>query len=133
MKFKDLSITYHTRRITECKEFYQKYFDVKVTFDCEWYVTIQFDSNVNPYIFLSFMAPRAEGDKTSDGGTTLNLMVDDVDSEYQKMKTTGIKIVDDIADHEWGDRSFTVTDPIGNVLYIYSMREMSDEYKNAIK
>ncbi|NDV68734.1 VOC family protein [Dysgonomonas sp. 25] len=134
MKFKDLSTTFHTTKIAECKEFYLKYFDVKVTFDCDWYVTIHFDSEVNPYIFLSFMAPPCDMDpKEAAGGVTLNLMVDDVDAEYNKLKQTDIAILDAIADHEWGDRSFTVADPIGNILYIYSPREMAEKYKDALK
>jgi len=133
MKFKDLSTTFHTHKIQECKDFYVKYLGTKVTFDCDWYVTVQFDSNINPYIFLSFMAPREENALVATGGVTLNLMVDDVDAEYAKMKQTDIIIVDDIADHDWGDRSFTIHDPLGNVLYIYSVRELSTEYQAAVK
>lgn len=51
MKLNDLSITFHTGKIKECVDFYVRYFDVKVTFDCEWYVTIQFQSDVNPFYF----------------------------------------------------------------------------------
>lgn len=132
MLFKDLSVTFHTKRVKECKEFYEKYFDVKTTFDCGWYVTIHFQSNINPYIFLSFMEPQENDTKLLEGGLTLNLMVDDIDAEYEKMKKTDIFIKDDIEDHEWGDRSFTVTDPLGNVLYIYSPREITEQYKDAV-
>lgn len=133
MKFKDLSITFHTHRIGECKEFYSRYFDVRITFDCEWYVTINFQSAVNPYIFLSFMVPQNGGPSFAGEGTTLNLMVDDVDEEYEKLMSKGVDILEPIADHPWGDRSFTITDPIGNILYIWSERPMSEVYRNAVK
>jgi hypothetical protein len=42
MDVKGLSITFITKKIKECKEFYQKYFNGKVTFDSEWYFTIMF-------------------------------------------------------------------------------------------
>ncbi len=134
MKFKDLSITIHTDKIKECIAFYVRHFDVKITFDCEWYVTIQFQSDEHPNIFLSFMKPEYGAAKTvSSGGLTLNLNVHDVDAEYAKIQPTGIFFIEEITDHQWGDRAFSVQDPIGNILYIYSLREMSAEFQNAVK
>ncbi len=131
MNFKDLSITFHTNKIGECTDFYIKWFDAKLTFDCGWYATVQL-SNSLP-IFLSFMDPQTNKGNWSKGGTTLNLKVEDINVEYEKLCKAGIKIADAIADHEWGDRSFTVLDPLGNVLYIYSEREITGVYKDAIK
>jgi len=34
-----------------------------------------------------------------------------------------------IDDHPWGDRGFAVQDPNGVILYIYSDRDPSDEFK----
>ncbi len=34
-----------------------------------------------------------------------------------------------LEDHPWGDRGFSVIDPIGNSVYVYSDREPSDEFK----
>lgn len=133
MEFKDLSITFHTDKVQECKDFYVKYFNATVSFDAGWYVTIHFKSNVNPYIFLSFQQSEKANSDVFSGGATLNLMVEDVDNAYSKMKQTDIIIKDEIANHEWGDRSFSVTDPIGNILYIYSPRPMGEKYKDAIK
>jgi len=133
MDIKDLSLTFHTNNIDECVKYYINAFDAKITFECDWYVTIKFSSKVNPYIFLSFMAPLSEKDLLSAGGNTLNIMVDDVDEEYKRIKSKGIIIMDDIKDHDWGDRSFSLSDPLGNILYIYSVRELSDVYKKEVK
>ena len=134
MKLNDLSITFHTGKNKECVDFYVRYFDVKITFDCEWYVTIQFQSEVNPFIFLSFMKQEyGSAGAAFTGGLTLNLNVADVDAEYARLKLHGIAFCDEIADHEWGDRSFSIKDPIGNVLCVYSLREMGPEYQNAVK
>lgn len=134
MKFKDLSITIHTDKIKECVDFYVRHFDVKITFDCEWYVTIQFQSDVNPPIFLSFMKPEYGSAKTtSSGGLTLNLHVKDVDAEYAQIQPTGVSFIEKITDHQWGDRAFSVQDPIDHIIYIYSPRKMSAEYQNAVK
>ena len=49
------------------------------------------------------------------------------------LKQAGISFIEDIIDHEWGDRAFRIKDPIGNLLYIYSERQIADIYKDAIK
>lgn len=58
----------------------------------------------------------------------LNFKVEDVDAEYARLNQTGIEISTPIADHPWGDRGFSINDPIGNVVYIYSDREPSQEF-----
>ena len=63
----------------------------------------------------------------------MNLNVADVDAEYARLKLSGIAFCDEIADHEWGDRYFSVKDPIGNVLCVYSPREIGPEYQKAVK
>ncbi len=132
MDFKDLSITFHTDKVGECAAFYVQWFGAKLTFDCGWYATVQLSGGLP--LFLSFMTPQTtEKGNLFQGGATLNLKVDDVDAEYEKSCKAGLKIVDTIADHEWGDRSFTVKDPVGNVLYIYSDREITGVYKEAVK
>jgi uncharacterized glyoxalase superfamily protein PhnB len=134
MKFNDLSITSHTDKIKECVDFYVRHFDVKIAFDWEWYVNIQFQSDENPKFFLSFMKPEYGAAKTiSSGGLTLNLNIPDVDAEHAKIQPTGIHLIEEITDHQWGDRAFSVQDQLGNILYIYSPREMSAGYQNAVK
>lgn len=131
MKIKDLSICFHTTKIEECKAFYTKYFNCSLVFDYEWYAVLAFPKKRH---FLSFMIPQDDtASLFQEKGITLNLMVDDVDAEYEKLKETDINIVVSIANQPWGDRSFRVVDPIGNILYIYSNREPEEEYKQAIK
>ena len=38
-----------------------------------------------------------------------------------------------ITDHEWGERAFSLLDPIVNLVYIYSERELHEKYKDAVK
>lgn len=134
MKFKDLSITFHTDKIKDCVDFYRKYFQAKVIFDASWYVVISFDTDSATSIILSFQQSCSE--KSNDifsGATTLNLLVEEVDACYEKVKLLGPVFVEDITDHEWGDRAFSFQDPIGNLLYIYSERPLHDKYKEAVK
>ncbi len=121
-------------KIKECVDFYQKYFQAKVTFDAGWYVSIRLEGNENAPLFLSFQGSYNEEEKASfTGGVTLNLMVEDVDACYNQIKPSGVQFIEEIADHEWGDRAFRLYDPIGNVLYVYSERELDEKYKSAVK
>ncbi|MCD7899837.1 MAG: VOC family protein [Bacteroides sp.] len=132
MKIKDLSITFHTEKIKECVDFYSKYLQAKLIFDAGWYVSIRLESD-HP-IYLSFQGCDGGVEaNTFAGGVTLNLMVEDVDTCYQSFQETGALFVEEITDHEWGDRAFSLLDPIGNVVYIYSPRELHDKYKEAVK
>ena len=134
MKFNDLSITFHTDKIKECVDFYSQYFQAKVTFDAEWYVSILLESDSSRPIYLSFQGSHGEMDRvTFAGGITLNLMVKDVDACYEQIKKEAIAFEEEITDHEWGDRAFSLYDPIGNLVYIYSERELHEKYKDAVK
>ena len=134
MKISNYSITFHTDKIKECVDFYQKYFQAKVTFDAGWYVSIRLEGNENAPLFLSFQGSYNEEEKASfTGGVTLNLMVEDVDACYNQIKPSGVQFIEEISDHEWGDRAFRLYDPIGNVLYVYSERELDEKYKSAVK
>jgi uncharacterized glyoxalase superfamily protein PhnB len=134
MKIKDLSITFHTEKIKECVEFYSKYFQAKVTFDAGWYVTVCMESDNAVPIYLSFQSNEEGIDQdVFKGGITLNLMVEDVDSCYGQLKQTELSFVEEISDHEWSDRAFSLYDPIGNLVYVYSERPLHEKYKNAIK
>lgn len=136
MKFKDLSITFHTDKLRECVDFYSKYFQATVAFDDgEWYVVISLESDTNtPPMYLSFQGDSEYyGREHFAGGVSLNLKVENVDDCYQQLRQEGIPFTEDITDHEWGDRAFSVKDPIGNILYIYSDRPIHEKYKDAIK
>jgi uncharacterized glyoxalase superfamily protein PhnB len=135
MKLKDLSITFHTDKIAACVDFYSKYFQANVSFDAGWYVSIHLESVVNPYIYLSFQ-DSPDGTPVKNpfaGGTTLNLMVEDVDTCWEELRKSELTFVEEITDHEWGDRAFSLYDPIGNLVYVYSERPLHEKYKDAVK
>lgn len=132
MEIKDLSLCFHTTKGAECKEFYLKYFGAVVTFDYEWYSVVAFGDKKQ--FTLSFMVPQDNESLFEDKGLTLNFHVDNVDSEYQRLVITeGLKAIRPLADNPWGDRSFTILDPIGNILYIYSEIKPTEEFAAAYK
>ncbi len=130
MRLKELSTCFCTEKIEECKAFYVKHLGAKLEFDCGWYISLVFGEN-GPT--LQFMTPQDGQSIYQKNGVTLNIKVDDVDSEYKKLSGLGLTEKMPLEDHPWGDRGFAVYDPIGITLYIYSDREPSKEFKQYYK
>ncbi len=120
-----LSFCFFTNKVEECISFYKEYFSGKVTFDCGWYINI---SLLETDFSLQFMQPKGTQALFSENGIMININVDDVDAEYNRLVSLGITIAMPLEDHSWGDRGFSVVDPIGNSVYVYSDREPSEEF-----
>ena len=129
MKTNELSICFCTNNVDECREFYQTHFSAKTIFDCGWYINLCIGGD-GPTI--QFMQPH-DIPEFSGTGVMLNFKVDNVDAEHTRLTKAGLQTAMPIEDHPWGDRGFSVIDPIGNSVYIYSEREPSEEYKKYFK
>jgi len=116
-------------KFEESRDFYVKHFGAKITFDFGWYVSLEFGKGAS----LQFMAPQAGQPVCNPAGLTYNFSVSDVDAEFQSIAASGMVAVMPLEDHPWGDRGFAVQDPNGIVLYIYSEREASPEFKQYFK
>ncbi len=123
----ELSTCFCTNEVDACRSFYQQHFAARLIFDCGWYVNLIIgDSGPS----IQFMAPQQENMPVFQGaGITLNFKVNDVDTEYSRLTQAGLPVAMPLEDHPWGDRGFSVIDPIGNQLYIYSDREPTEEFK----
>ena len=130
MKTNELSTCFCTNKVNACREFYKRYFSANTIFDCGWYVNLKFGDQ-GPTV--QFMQPQGGMPVFGGAGTTLNFKVDDVDGEYTKVTEAGLPVAMPLEDHPWGDRGFSVIDPIGNSVYIYSDREPSEEFKKYYK
>lgn len=64
------------------------------------------------------LAPGRE--RVSLQGGELAYEVDDVDGWYQRVQEKGLPIRGELADKPWGHRSFSVTDPDGIKVILYS-------------
>ena len=119
-----------TAKVEASRDFYVQYFGAKVTFDCGWYVNLEFG---NKSATLQFMAPQPDQPLCNPTGLTYNFCVSDIDAEYRSLTLAGLVAIMPLEDHPWGDRGFAVQDPNGIVLYIYSEREPSAEFKQYYK
>jgi uncharacterized glyoxalase superfamily protein PhnB len=126
-----LSACITTEKVAESRDFYVKHFGAVVTFDCGWYVNLQFGKKTSE---LQFIARQESGlPACNPAGLMYNFSVDDVDSEHARLAAAGISPVMPLDDHPWGDRGFAILDPNGITLYIYSNREPSAEFKQYYK
>lgn len=118
-----------TAKVEESRDFYVKHFGAKVTFDCGWYVSLEFGQAAS----LQFMAPQPDQPVCNPAGLTYNFNVADVDAEFELLAAAGLPCVMPLEDHPWGDRGFAVQDPNGITLYVYSDREPSAEFNQYVK
>lgn len=126
MDIKSISSCIITEKVAESREFYIKHFGAKVIFDCGWYINLQFgDGSAS----LQFMVSQQGQAPCNPAGLMYNFAVPDVDAEYDRLMAAGFQPVTPIDDHPWGDRGFAVQDPNGIMLYLYSDREPSEEFK----
>jgi len=126
MNTKSISACIATEKVTESREFYVKHFGAQVTFDCGWYINLKFGNGSST---LQFIAPQQGQTSCNPAGLMYNFSVPDVDAEYNRLTAEGLQPVMPLDDHPWGDRGFAVQDPSGVMLYIYSDREPSEEFK----
>jgi len=131
MKSTNVSPAFTTSKVEETRDFYVEYFNAKVIFDCGWYVNVSFG---NAAATLQFMSPQQPEHQLSSGaGIMYNIMVKDVDEEYNRLIEAGLEPIIPLEEHPWGDRGFAVSDPNGISLYIYSQREPNAEFKQYFK
>jgi uncharacterized glyoxalase superfamily protein PhnB len=123
---KAISACITTDKVVESRDFYVKHFGAKVTFDCGWYVNLQFGKESST---LQFMSPQPGQLLCNPAGLTYNFSVADVDAEYNRLTAACLQPVMPLDDHPWGDRGFAIQDPNGVMLYIFSEREPSAEFK----
>lgn len=120
-----LSTCITTDQIDVLRSFYVRHFGARIAFDCGWYLSLRIGTSAS----LQFMEPQGDQEKCNPQGVTYNFRVEDVDAEYASMLVSGLTPTLPIEDHPWGDRGFGVLDPIGLMLYVYSDREPSAEFK----
>jgi uncharacterized glyoxalase superfamily protein PhnB len=130
MKTTELSTCFITKDTAACRSFYERHFSAKAVFDCGWYVNLRIAGD-GPSI--QFMQPQEGMHEFTGTGIMLNFKADDVDVEYARLTGEGLQAAMPLEDHPWGDRGFSVIDPIGNAVYIYSDREPSDEFRQFYK
>jgi uncharacterized glyoxalase superfamily protein PhnB len=131
MKIDNVSAAFTTNKVSESRDFYVRHLNARVTFDCGWYVNLEFG---DPNITLQFMSPQQPHHKLSySDGLIYNFKVDGVDRLHERFREEGLQVIVPLEDHPWGDRGFAIQDPNGISIYFYEDREPSGEFKRYYK
>ena len=66
---------------------------------------------------LETFKPEALAGHHADG-LLVAFVVDDIDAEYERVRSEGVEITTSLETEEWGERYFQVTDPNGVVIQL---------------
>jgi catechol 2,3-dioxygenase-like lactoylglutathione lyase family enzyme len=109
-----------TERVSRLADFYTRVLGVEAEGD-DTHVELRTEG-AGMAIFaaagMEALAPRSmQG--AGCGSVTLTFRVEDVDAEYERLKTLGVAFVKPPQTHPWGARSFWFRDPDGNIVSFY--------------
>jgi uncharacterized glyoxalase superfamily protein PhnB len=130
MKIKQLIPLIATDRLDELKSFYGRHFGFEPSFEHETYLGLRDPSRTRE---LSFMRACEESTRFPGRGLTYCFEVEDVDAEHTRLTEAGLKVGRPLQDNPWGDRSFTVRDPVGIEIYIYKTIPPAKEFEASIR
>lgn len=119
-----------TDNVASSAAFYVDNFNFRTLFYSDWYVHLQ--SQANPAVNFAVLdkdhhtIPEPHRGRT--GGVLLSFEIEDVDAEYDRLKSSGADIVLDIRDEVFGQRHFIVTDPNGVLIDVITPIPPSAEF-----
>ena len=117
MAIKRIEFAIHTEKMAESKKFYCDHFGFELVFEDEWFIEL---SSPILSVAISFVRPQREaGEIFSGHGLVICFRVDDVESEYQRLKEAGLEFQQGLQNKTWGERSCVIHDPNGIHIYLY--------------
>jgi len=121
------NLTLVVENFAPVRRFYEAYFNARALFEGDCYLVLQLGGPDAPELHL--MHPNSsEAGGASGAGIMLNLQFDEVDRLHAELAGSGAELKMPLEDHPWGDRAFSVLDPLGLELYCYSPRPMAAEF-----
>ncbi|WP_017598372.1 VOC family protein [Nocardiopsis lucentensis] len=117
-----------TSRIEETRAFYTDLFDFEVTFAADWYVSLRRPGPpAYELALLDHTHPTLpEAHRAPVRGLLLNLEVEDVDAEWERLvERGGLTPELSLRSEEFGQRHFIVADPAGVLVDVITPIEPS--------
>jgi catechol 2,3-dioxygenase-like lactoylglutathione lyase family enzyme len=104
-------LSLYVRDLNASRQFYGDYLGLPVVQDEEWGVVLA-SGDVS-----LFLHPR-ETDAAQHVELTFDVV--DADAMVSELRARGVRVLDEVANREWGDRDGAVADPDGNAVYLRS-------------
>jgi dihydroorotase-like cyclic amidohydrolase len=127
---KKFGVTLITEKLAEVRSFYETYLEARSHFDCGWYVNLILENQAEFELCLMIPQSKERDTPLFSGGITLNLQFDNVEGIYQRCLQLGAPIFMPLEDHPWGDRGFSIKDPIGSIVYCYHLIPPAEEFQS---
>ncbi|MET8046269.1 VOC family protein [Streptosporangium sp. NPDC005286] len=120
-----------TDRITESRDFYQRFFGFETVFEADWYVSLRRPEP--PYYELALVdhdhPTVPEKYRSAVRGLILNFEVADVDAEHDRLvRRAGLPVELTLRTEEFGQRHFIVAAPDGVLIDVITPTEPSAAY-----
>ena len=110
--------------------FYRQHFPFEPAFAINWYVHLAWKND--PKVNLAVVDGRhdsiPDAARGSVSGLILNFEVEDVDAEHERLKASGLPIVQELRSEPFGQRHFIGRDPNGVLIDIITPIEPSPEF-----
>jgi catechol 2,3-dioxygenase-like lactoylglutathione lyase family enzyme len=117
-----------TDRLSECRDFYTRFFGLSVIFEASWIVVLSADGEAPTVAFMHSSHPSTppspapyEGD-----GMFLTLQVSDAAAEYERLRSAGLPFALSLTDEPWGQRRFAAIDPAGMWVDVVEQTEPTE-------
>jgi catechol 2,3-dioxygenase-like lactoylglutathione lyase family enzyme len=113
------------------RAFFTAHFPFRVVFDSDWYVSLKSDQASR--FELALLNPEHPSvpeayRRPLTGGLILNFEVDNVDAEYERLRTAGLPIHVALRSEDFGQRHFITSDPNGVLIDVIKVIPPSAEY-----
>ena len=107
-----------TAEVAATAAFYVRHFGFRPLFEVDWYVHLQSaeDAHVNLAVIDGSHHTIPVVGRGRVSGLLLNFEVEDVDSEYERLKAAGLPILLELRDEDFGQRHFITRDPNGVLI-----------------
>ena len=116
-----------THDVPATAAFYRTHFGFEVTFEAEWYVSLRRDRWELAVVEASHLSIPAVGRPAA--GLLINLEVDDVDAEYERLVASGpLNALLALRSEDFGQRHFIVAGPDGVLIDVITPIEPSEQF-----
>ena len=123
-----MDLTISTNKLEQSRDFYRDTLGFALVFENDSYIEMLAQGSTT--MGVSFVSPELSGgEKFTGEGIILSFEVADVDAEFARLKAAGVRILEELRDKAWGERSFVINDPNGVHVYIYKSIPPTPEYQ----
>ena len=123
-----MDLTISTNKLEQSRDFYRDTLGFTLVFENDSYIEMLAQGSTT--MGVSFVTPELSGgEKFTGEGIILSFEVADVDAEFARLKAAGVRILEELRDKAWGERSFVINDPNGVHVYIYKSIPPTPEYQ----